>query len=206
MTATVSYAPTLEDRPSPPSLRMSLAPAGSAPALLDGAWWPRSRDLGAELPALTAVLDSLWGRITRVTVNPAHWPTVPRKVPVAGHVVKVGSFMAQQDPHQMLLLSYRVGRWDLLVIPPQTNPVAAAWLLAAASDPIRTSTASELMAEAAHLGTVTETDRAVEAVWDSEGGHEAGGPPSTPRISAVVAPVIGTSAVALATPRPAKEV
>ena len=206
MTATVSYAPTLEDPPSPPSLRMSLAPSGSAPALLDGAWWPRSRDLGAELPALTAVLDSLWGRITRVTVNPAHWPTVPRKVPVAGHVVKVGSFMAQQDPHQMLLLSYRVGRWDLLVIPPQTNPAWAAWLLAAASDPLRTSTASELMAEAARLGTETETDRTVEAVWDSEGGHEAGGPPAGPRIPAVTAPVLGTPAVALATPHPAKEV
>ncbi|MFF3706436.1 DUF5994 family protein [Streptomyces phaeochromogenes] len=206
MTATVSYAPTLEDRPSPPPLRMSLAPSGSAPALLDGAWWPRSRDLGAELPSLTAVLDSLWGRITRVTVNPAHWPTVPRKVPVAGHVVKVGSFMAQQDPHQMLLLSYRVGRWDLLVIPPQTNPVAAAWLLAAASDPLRTSTASELMAEAARLGTVTETERTdAEAVRDSEGGHEAAGPPSTPRIPAVVAPEFGIPAVALATP-PAKEV
>ncbi|MCX4902935.1 DUF5994 family protein [Streptomyces sp. NBC_00878] len=173
MTATDSFAPTLEDRPSPPALRISLAPSGSAPALLDGAWWPRSRDLGAELPSLTAVLDALWGRITRVTVNPALWPTVPRKVPVEGHVVKVGSFMTQQDPHQMLLLSYRVGRWDLLVIPPQTSPVSAAWLMAAASDPLRTSTASELMAEAARLRTVTETDRAVEAVWDSEGGHEA---------------------------------
>jgi len=206
MTATVSYAPTLEDRSAPPSLRMSLAPSGSAPALLDGAWWPRSRDLGTELPSLTAVLDSLWGRITRVTVNPAHWPTVPRKVPVAGHVVKVGSFMAQQDPHQMLLLSYRVGRWDLLVIPPRTNPVWAAWLLAAASDPLRTSTASELMAEAARLRTVTETDRAVEAVWDSEGGHEAGGPHARPRIPAVTAPVLGIPAVALATQHPAKEV
>jgi hypothetical protein len=40
------------------------------PALLDGAWWPRSRDLHAELPALAAVLDPLWGRITRITVNP----------------------------------------------------------------------------------------------------------------------------------------
>lgn len=156
MNATVSYEPTLEDPPPPPpSPRMSLAPSGSAPALLDGAWWPRTRDLGTELPSLTAALDSLWGRITRVTVNPGHWPTVPRRVPVAGHVVKVGSFMAQQDPHQMLLLSYRVGRWDLLVIPPQTDPVSAAWLMEAASDPLRTSTASELMAEAARLGTAT---------------------------------------------------
>jgi len=204
MTATVSYAPTLEDRPSPPPLRMSLAPSGSAPALLDGAWWPRSRDLWAELPSLTAVLDPLWGRITRVTVNPAHWPTVPRKVPVDGHVVKVGSFPTQQDPHQMLLLSYRVGRWDLLVIPPQTSPVSAAWLMAAASDPLRTSTASQLMAEAARLRTVTETDRAVEAVWDAEGGHEAGGPPSRPRIPAVTAPAVAIPAVALPTQHPAK--
>lgn len=206
MTATVSYTPTLEDRPSPPSLRMSLAPSGSAPALLDGAWWPRSRDLWAELPSLTAVLDPLWGRITRVTVNPAHWPTVPRKVPVDGHVVKVGSFPTQQDPHQMLLLSYRVGRWDLLVIPPQTAPVSAAWLMAAASDPLRTSTASQLMAEAARLRTVTETDRAVEAVWDAEGGHEAGGPPSRPRIPTVTAPVLAIPAVALPTQHSAKGV
>ncbi|WP_371237473.1 DUF5994 family protein [Streptomyces pimonensis] len=94
---------------SPPPPRLSLAPAGSAPALLDGAWWPRSRDLHAELPALAAVLDPLWGRITRITVNPARWPVVPRRVPVAGHVVKVGWFRAEQDPHGLLLFSYHGG-------------------------------------------------------------------------------------------------
>ncbi|MER7185892.1 DUF5994 family protein [Streptomyces hyaluromycini] len=183
MTATISFSPTLEDRlsSSPPSsraassspLRLSLAPVGPAPALLDGAWWPRSRDLGAELPALTDVLDPLWGRITRVAVNPTHWPVVPRKVPVAGHVVKVGWFLAELDPHELLLLSYRLGRWNLLVVPPRTDPGSAAWLMAAASDPLGTSTASRLMEEAARLRTVSETDRAVEAVWDSEGGHGA---------------------------------
>jgi hypothetical protein len=183
---------------------MSLAPGGSAPALLDGAWWPRSRDLGAELPSLTAVLDPLWGRITRVTVNPTYWPTLPRKVPVDGHIVKVGWFLAEQDPHQMLLLSYHSGRWDLLVIPPETTPVTAAWLMDAASDPLRTSTASHLMAEAARLRTVSETDRAVRAVWDSEGGHAARGPIARPRIPAVTAPVLGSTPAALATPNPAK--
>ncbi|GAA2943352.1 hypothetical protein GCM10011428_72720 [Streptomyces violaceus] len=64
-----------------------------------------------ELPALTAVLDPLWGRITRVTVNPTQWPVIPRKVPVAGHVVTVGWFLAEQDPHELLLLSYHVGRF-----------------------------------------------------------------------------------------------
>ncbi|MER5795506.1 DUF5994 family protein [Streptomyces sp. NPDC001980] len=206
MTATISFSPTvpfsptLEDRlspsaPSPPPapssspLRLSLAPVGPAPALLDGAWWPRSRDLGVELPALTAVLDPLWGRITRVAVNPTHWPVVPRKVSVAGHVVKVSWFLPEQDPHELLLLSYRVGRWNLLVIPPRTDQVSAAWLMTAASDPLGTSTASRLMEEAARLRTVSETDRAVEAVWDSEGGHGARDPAARPRIPAVAATV-----------------
>jgi len=181
MTATISLPPTAEaeDRSFSSPLRMSLAPVGSAPALLDGAWWPRSRDLGAELPSLTAVLDPLWGRITRVTVNPTHWPVVPRKVPVAGHVVKVGWFLAEQDPHELLLLSYHVGHWNLLVVPPRTDPVSAAWLMTAASDPLGTSTASRLMEEAARLRTVSEADRAVEAAWDSEGGHTARDPAVT---------------------------
>ncbi|MEU3337302.1 DUF5994 family protein [Streptomyces sp. NPDC006668] len=189
MTATISLPPTAEaeDRSSSSSVRLSLAPVGSAPALLDGAWWPRSRDLVAELPSLTDVLDPLWGRITRVTVNPTHWPVVPRKVPVAGHVVNVGWFLAEQDPHELLLLSYRTGRWNLLVVPPQTTPVSAAWLMAAASDPLGTSTASRLMEEAARLRTVSETDRAVEAVWVSEGGHAARDPVARPRIPAVTA-------------------
>ncbi|MFF7763288.1 DUF5994 family protein [Streptomyces griseorubiginosus] len=175
MTATISLPTAIEaEEPSSSSpLRLSLSPTGPAPALLDGAWWPRSRDLMAELPTLTAVLDPLWGRITRVTVNPTHWPVVPRKVPVAGHVVKVGWFLAEQDPHELLLLSYHVGRWNLLVIPPRMDPVTAAWLMTAASDPLGTSTASRLMAEAARLRAVSEADRAVKAVWDSEGGHAA---------------------------------
>lgn len=158
MTAPVTpVAPVVPVAPVAPgssaaALRISLAPLGSAPALLDGAWWPRSRDLGAELPSLVAVLDPLWGRITRVTVNPTHWPAdFPRKVPVDGHVVKVGWFLAEQDPHQLLLLSYRTSRWDLLVIPPETDPATAAWLMTAASDPLRTSTGSALVAEAASV-------------------------------------------------------
>ncbi|CAM5687144.1 DUF5994 family protein [Streptomyces chartreusis] len=190
MTATTSLPPTAEadDRSfSSSALRLSLVPTGPAPALLDGAWWPRSRDLGTELPSLVAVLDPLWGRITRVTVNPTHWPVVPRKVPVAGHVVKVGWFLAEQDPHELLLLSYRTGRWNLLVVPPQTTPVTAAWLMAAASDPLGTSTASRLMEEAARLRTVYEADRSVEEVWDSEGGHVARDPAARPPITTVSA-------------------
>ncbi|PPS69502.1 hypothetical protein BV882_27655 [Streptomyces sp. 46] len=188
---TLSRPPTTEADDRLPSLspRLSLAPIGSAPALLDGAWWPRSRDLEAELPSLTAVLEPLWGRITRVTVNPAQWPVIPRKVPVAGRVVHVGWFRDEQDPHELLLLSYHLGRWNLLVVPPQTSPDSAAWLMAAASDPRGTSSASRLMEEAGRLRTLRDADRAVEAVWDSEGGHrsrDAAAPPRVPAMTGTV--------------------
>lgn len=191
MMATISHPPTTEADDRPPSLspRLSLAPIGSEPALLDGAWWPRSRDLEAELPPLTAVLEPLWGRITRVTVNPTQWPVIPRKVPVAGRVVHVGWFRDEQDPHELLLLSYHVGRWNLLVVPPQTTPDSAAWLMAAASDPRGMSSASRLMEEAARLRTLRDADRAVEAVWDSEGGHgsrDAAAPPRVPAMTGTV--------------------
>ncbi|MFF7892209.1 DUF5994 family protein [Streptomyces sp. NPDC007907] len=191
MMATISHPPTTEadDRLSSLSPRLSLAPIGSAPALLDGAWWPRSRDLEAELPSLVAVLEPLWGRITRVTVNPAQWPVIPRKVPVAGRLMHVGWFRDEQDPHELLLLSYHVGRWNLLVVPPQTAPDSAAWLMAAASDPRGTSSASRLMEEAERLRTLRDADRAVEAVWDSEGGHgsrDAAAPPRVPAMTGTV--------------------
>src|SRR4051812_32244395 len=124
-------------RPAPvaaPPVRLVLKTEGSPRGLLDGAWWPRSRDLLHELPALTDVLDSLWGRITRIAVNPEHWPVTPPKVPVGGPVVKVGWFTPEIDPHKLLLLSYDVGRWALLVVPPETGPETAARLMAVASD------------------------------------------------------------------------
>ncbi|TPQ20742.1 DUF5994 family protein [Streptomyces sporangiiformans] len=176
MTAPMLDKPVVDDRTSSSlPLRLMLAPTDTAPPLIDGAWWPRSRDLTTELPALTAVLDPLWGRITRVTVNPTFWPVVPRKVPVHRHVVHVGWFTAEQDAHKLLLLSYTVGRWDLLVIPPETSPATAARLMTTATDPSRRLTASELIREAELFRTTAKTDgdSAREQVWDSEGGHEA---------------------------------
>ncbi|WP_327576464.1 MULTISPECIES: DUF5994 family protein [unclassified Streptomyces] len=173
MTAAILYTSAVEERTFSLPLRLALASTDTPGALLDGAWWPRSRDLPVELPALTAVLDPLCGHITHVTVNPL-WPVIPRKVPVHGHVVSVGWFKADQDSHKLLLLSYAVGRWDLLVIPPQTDPAIAAWLMTAATGRLRSHTPSDLLERAQFQRIVIEADQAREAVWDSEGGHGAG--------------------------------
>ncbi|MEV6547700.1 DUF5994 family protein [Streptomyces sp. NPDC051597] len=170
----------LTTRPTPPAspsahppLRLSVKPPGPRTGLLDGAWWPRSRDLTGELPLLTASLDPRWARITRVAVNPAHWPDIPRKVPVHGHVVKVGWFRAEQDPHQLLLLSYHVGRWDLLIIPPETSPESAARLMTAACDPRNVRGGSALIAgerERHPTATAGPSGRTQAEAWEADGG------------------------------------
>ena len=131
-----------------PTARLALKPVNTTPGHphteLDGAWWPRSRDLASELSALADVLDPLWGRITRIAVNPRYWPIIPPRIYVNGHVVKVGWFTSELDPHKMLLLSYTAGRWDLLVVPPRTSAPSAARLMAAAvasTGPALTATA-----------------------------------------------------------------
>jgi hypothetical protein len=177
-TMSATLYPTLPHREpvAAPAARLALKTDGASHGLLDGAWWPRSRDLLSELPALTDVLDPLWGRITRIAVNPEHWPVIPREIPVSGHTVKVGWFTSEIEPHKLLLLSYGTGRFDLLVIPPGTGAESAARLLAAASDhdgpPL---TAGALIAAEAARHAVSPTDQALELgeAWEYEGGVSA---------------------------------
>ncbi|MFF3911814.1 DUF5994 family protein [Streptomyces sp. NPDC001848] len=181
MTATIDHAIT-EERLSSAPARLSLTPPTSAPGLLDGAWWPRSGDLLREIPALADALDARWGRITRAIVNPAHWPVIPRRVPVIGHIVHVGWFAAEQDPNKLILLSYTMGRLDLLVIPPETEPAAADRLMAAAAVPGSLRTASGLMADEAMRCDAAEI-RSREEEWETDGGaaSTAGRLSSAPR-------------------------
>ncbi|MFG3495796.1 DUF5994 family protein [Streptomyces sp. NPDC047928] len=151
------------------SARLSMTPKTTLTGLLDGAWWPSSRDLKAELPALVDALEDRFGRITRVMVNPAHWPVVPHEVPATGHTVRVGWF-TEQDPDKVILLSYTVGRCDLLVIPPGTEPAAAARLMTAAATPGSALTAGVLMSDETATGRRLRDARSGEDAWETDGG------------------------------------
>ncbi|WP_239014828.1 DUF5994 family protein [Streptomyces sp. CdTB01] len=172
MSATLHPALPHPEPVANPAARLALKRDGASRGLLDGAWWPRSRDLLSELPALTDVLDPLWGRITRIAVNPKYWPVIPRRVPVDGHLVKVGWFTPEIDPHKLLLLSYGTGRWDLLIIPPETGAQSAARLMAAASDDGPPMTASALIAadEARHGAAASDEPLDPDEAWEYEGG------------------------------------
>ena len=172
MTTTLDRGESRAVAPTPP-VRLSLTPKTTLAGQLDGAWWPCSRDLEAELPPLVDALAEPCGRITRAIVNPVRWPVVPHKVPVTGHTVHVGWF-TEQDPDKMILLSYSVGRWDLLVIPPETEPAAAARLMSASTIPGSVLKAEGLLAaDAVIRGAADERSR--EDAWETDGG--AGMPP-----------------------------
>ncbi|TXS49869.1 DUF5994 family protein [Streptomyces sp. t39] len=164
------------------SARLSLMPETTRAGPLDGAWWPRSRDLTAEIPPLVAALDERYGRITRVTVNPVRWPVVPRKVVATGHTVHVGWF-TEQDPDKVILLVHTAGRCDLLVIPPETEPAAAARLMAAAAAPGSVVTARVLLSDEAVTGRRMHEARRGEDVWETDGGS-ALQPPRHPVVGA----------------------
>jgi hypothetical protein len=117
--------------PSHPVLRLRLAPHG-LPRSIDGAWWPRSYDLLVELPRLLAGLPREWGHVTSVTVNGTTWAAGPGRMLVANQVVRLGRNLAASAPHTVVLLASGRGRWDLLVVPPDTTEEAAEPLMAAA--------------------------------------------------------------------------
>ncbi|MET9880198.1 DUF5994 family protein [Actinacidiphila glaucinigra] len=153
-----------ESSPLMPPPRLALKPAIAARGLLDGGWWPRSRDLTRELPALIDTLDRRWARVTRVAVHPSLWLVIPRRVHASGHVVHVGWF-TEQDRNKLVLLSYSIGRLDLLVIPPECDLASAIRMMTAAADPRCRLTASGIMAY-----DDVGSDRSGEADWESEGG------------------------------------
>ncbi|MFF7104635.1 DUF5994 family protein [Streptomyces nigra] len=120
-------------RPSPPMVRLRLAPRGGVPRSIDGAWWPRSYDLLAELPRLLAELPRAWGNIASVTVNGATWAAVPGRMLVSNQVVRLRRNLTASAAHTIVLLAPGQGRWDLLVVPPETTEDAAEPLMAAAA-------------------------------------------------------------------------
>jgi hypothetical protein len=114
--------------PRPPEdlpARVALRSPGGGPQRLDGTWWPRSHDLSRELPALIAALEHRWPRITRVTVSRTMWRIRPDSVTVGDREVHINRSAAIPHPHTICLLSYGVGRCDLLVAPPGTQAAPA---------------------------------------------------------------------------------
>ncbi|GAA4456008.1 DUF5994 family protein [Phytohabitans houttuyneae] len=154
--------------PSTPRLRME--PTGARRTLLDGAWWPRSTDPVAELPGLVLAIDKLRGPVTRLVLAAGGWDSHPRRLGVAGRVLRLGYFSSQ--PVSLLTAICGNDRVDLLVVPPNTDggTADAAMILAA--------TATNLV-HAPHIllaATTAAPDRTADEQERWHGSRIADGP------------------------------
>ena len=127
--------------------RLCLKLESATTGFVDGAWWPASRDLAAEMPSLLDALGDQAGPVERVSYNIDAWNAVPRKVRVDGHVVRMGGFRSQ--PAATLKVVGEGRALMLLVVPPETDQQAAHRVLAAASENGNTEGIDALLATAA---------------------------------------------------------
>jgi Family of unknown function (DUF5994) len=144
----VTSAPTLP--PTSTELQRLRWKADEAPTgFVDGAWWPASRDLAAELPGLVAALDGRLDAVERVSFRLDDWDAVPRRVRIGDRVVRMGGFHSQ--PAATVLVTGGTYRTiTLLVVPPGTDADTARAILATASSAGNTDDIATLLSAAAH--------------------------------------------------------
>ncbi|MFF7986046.1 DUF5994 family protein [Streptomyces sp. NPDC007901] len=114
---------TIQQAVKPGTALLRLETTRSREGLLDGAWWPRTRDIETELPALISVLTGHLGPITRVGVDAAAWNGLPTRLVIDDQVVHLDS-----DPvgdSTVLITRGHNDHFALLVVPPDTTADAA---------------------------------------------------------------------------------
>ncbi|MFI0419605.1 DUF5994 family protein [Spongiactinospora sp. 9N601] len=155
------------------TVRLRLDPRLCRRGTVDGAWWPRSRDAAAELPALIAVVDQRLAQITmRVGLHGDAWDDAPHHIPARGRQIRVGRFR-HANAHLISLVSMGAEPIRLLVIPPDTavGPAAAALALSVRGAPGRRPAdilGAAHRTAAAGLGT-PDADGPVQ--WEDESGN-----------------------------------
>ncbi|WP_216208747.1 DUF5994 family protein [Amycolatopsis aidingensis] len=159
--------PTEVIGPSRPAPRLRLKPEAPTTGYVDGAWWPRSRDLAAELPALLAVLAVRPGRIERVTYNLTAWQQAARRVLIEGHAIRLDGFRSQH-PDTVTVIGSDRQRLTLLVVSPDATAVAAHRALTAAARQADVTSIEELLAP--RLGAAEAVDAATQR-WEMDGGR-----------------------------------
>ena len=141
---------------------------------LDGGWRPKSRDLAVELADLVDHFPTRFGRIVRALVSPADWDPTPRRIPVAGGYVKVGS-LPREDTH---LIHLKTSEWTVLrvlVVPPSFTPDQGDEALLAAGTLGNAHSATELLDEVTDYPDISPMDH-----WIDDGGPWWGPHPVAP--------------------------
>lgn len=127
---------------------------------LDGAWWPCSTDLVAELPALVSTLTQRLGQVVMVGYVRNGWTHTPPEIEIAGQKVELLGFDSA-EPASVILVGHDGHHLTLRVISPQTCERDAQQALAAV--PKRSC---------AGTGTAAAAARSLAEVADKLARHE----------------------------------
>lgn len=150
--------------------RLRLKPKAPQTGYVDGAWWPRTDSLPAELPDLLAVLSVRLGPIDRVLYNIGEWSASPARLVVGNRAVRIDGYR-YQPPHIIEVLGLDCSRITLLVVPPGSDPEDAHTTMMAAAAPDNALTVNGLLrtrlrsAEIQSPKAGADQDR-----WESDGG------------------------------------
>jgi hypothetical protein len=117
---------------NPPRLR--LTPKDRSVGDVGGAWWPRSRDLGTELPDLLAVLADGLGRVERVVYDPAGWAAAPERLVAGDGAVTLDAYLYESF-NKLYVYGIDGASIVLRVIPASTDDGAAHAALMVGVDP-----------------------------------------------------------------------
>lgn len=124
--------------------RLRLKPKAPESGYVDGAWWPHSEDLKAELPDLLSVLSVRLGPIGRVIYNLNEWAKPPAKFATGGRTVRLDGY-SLQPVKTVEALGLNRTKIVLLVISPQADPDQAHAIMMAAAGPNNASTVESLL-------------------------------------------------------------
>ncbi|WP_329382866.1 DUF5994 family protein [Streptomyces sp. NBC_01351] len=127
----------------PGTALLRLETTRSRQGVLDGAWWPRSRDLTTELPALITALTGHLGPITRVGLDATAWQDIPTRLVIDDQVVHLDSDPVGDDT--VLITRGHNDHFALLVVPPDTTADAAREAMARAVRADNTTQAAQIL-------------------------------------------------------------
>ncbi len=127
-----------------PAPRLRLKPDSKKTGYVDGAWWPRSDDLGTELPALLATVADRLGPVRRITYRLGEWASAPSELTIDGQAVLLEGHR-NGTVNTIEVLSTRDRRLVVLVIPPYTDDLQAFAAMNAAAAARDVSTVDELL-------------------------------------------------------------
>jgi Family of unknown function (DUF5994) len=148
--------------------RLRLKPKAPRSGYVDGAWWPHSNDLAAELPDLLTVLSVRLGKIDRVMYNVDEWTETSAKLTSGGRAVRLDGYH-RQLANTVEVIGLNRNRIALLVVSANTKPDDAHTTLMAAAAPSDNSTVDSLL-----MITPQERENRMQAAstqkrWESKG-------------------------------------